>query len=1224
MPVKKKGDFVVPDVNVTKAVQAAKKTQPKKKKKDDAESSVQPGAKDASTGFVNVVAGSSSHRNFAAEVKAIHGTRDAMEADTARFDVRHLKPIALSTEKRIKACERYYIDYFTQLLGGVDKARATLNPDAPFPPLPHMKQYMYFVAVYGKSGFGIPGVTGWSVHTTRKFLGRTFSMMRRAGVTAPTRHERDELMNAITTWSNDKLLNSHRRDKRILREQDLRDLLTVCMQASLPIKTNSQRLQIMALCAFLYTHGSRPGSIVESHYYKGEGQYLKWGDSEWVVYGWDEGVGLGVQSFWTFNWYKNMRNDDSLKIKTNMHNLGRAHADMDPQLILEALAIDADIFEEDLLALRKADPKDLKFPIRLTIKAEARERPVFVAADTEGPLTLSASQHHVAKIRKALGWSDFSLLSFRYSFASSLIDRVSKTHLRYLMGHAQSSYHAQTTYQAPDRPVDVTGSRFNEENPAFASLSEAHSSVSWNRVAAPSDEKVYGDIYLKKLTQDYADCEQEVKAKFGEDASSQQLLEAGKSDKCVVDAVEKLAEMLEYYLSLSSGSYVPLPPRSATAASSTSSGSATPSAPSRSMTPADATPSTSSSSSDASARLVESMMQVWVTADDAHPFQALIALEPVNPRLAIIQRYLALLQLDREDLKGRCIYCLSNEELSEHDRNKDHAQHFAQHFSTCELDHHPNHWRCPICVTLVPVPPKGCGFPTIATARPSDDDETLDKMEVEALHEAAAEHASECFKRFMRVLRGEPEDDDEDKALDEDGLPLLDADVSMPLAPPSTTKPDNASASSSKPVSTSSSKASSSRSKRSASMVSVSEPRGSAYDSDATMASGNDSDISMRSVLSARSIAGSHQKKNKEVDDGGAGARVLCVQIAFTQKFQGRQGRLQTYFFCPVCLFDTTLSWYQRFITNPDLPKLMIHMTTHWNQDPIDYDKEFVCGFPQCGSLDGLATGDYIMHLHQEHEYKLVQCTTHCNFDECDPRHCTKDHHDDSCFTLPSKQFLFHEDALTYADARMGKHQRALPTATLADNRKGALKKARMEAIFKRHKVTKFAPDIPKKPKAVKGKGKAKAPAIDPAAVRLQTCLFEIMANSPQFCGINIKKLTDAGVTVEALATLARNKIPPCDYTFTLQTYVAFSNGVKKWLEDGAITDCDVMLKEVFPDSVKKLNMPATMAAMNLKVGDLVGLSAEDATEMGFVADDELWERIRAVIKDWLAGRGST
>jgi hypothetical protein len=35
-------------------------------------------------------------------------------------------------------------------------------------------------------------------------------------------------------------------------------------------------------------------------------------DLDWLITGWDEGVGMGIEIFIRFHWMKNMRMDDSL------------------------------------------------------------------------------------------------------------------------------------------------------------------------------------------------------------------------------------------------------------------------------------------------------------------------------------------------------------------------------------------------------------------------------------------------------------------------------------------------------------------------------------------------------------------------------------------------------------------------------------------------------------------------------------------------------------------------------------------------------------------------------------------------------------------------------------------------------------------------------------------------------------------------------------------------
>lgn len=110
-----------------------------------------------------------------------------------------------------------------------------------------------------------------------------------------------------------------------------------------------------------------------------------------------------------------------------------------------------------------------------------------------------------------------------YPYHPSPYLTVFQTHLRYLMGHTRSSTLSVTTYQAPDRPVDVSGSRFSEEGPGFAEMSEAHSSAAWNRPQAPSDDLLKNDPAMKALVAESAIREQRVKDKFGPETTSEDL-----------------------------------------------------------------------------------------------------------------------------------------------------------------------------------------------------------------------------------------------------------------------------------------------------------------------------------------------------------------------------------------------------------------------------------------------------------------------------------------------------------------------------------------------------------------------------------------------------------------------------------------------------------------------------------------------------------------------------
>ncbi|KAJ7152883.1 hypothetical protein C8R46DRAFT_478045 [Mycena filopes] len=471
-------DFVAPGSPATRLV-AQLRAKPPKKKKAPANkppappvpAGPAPGTIDPVTGFITTATSTGRRRrDLTAEIQTQFANVAAMVTTTETFDRVHFRPIALSTQEKLDIAKRLWTEWFTLLYASVEKAEATLAKDAPFPPLAEVKHFIYFLATKGKSGLGVEQ-GGWSMHTTRTFLGRIFSMLRRCFTKEPPKYDRTQLYSAISNWAFvDKALTTRKRPKRIVREVDLVELLAVALKTSVKISSNFSRITIMGLITYLFTHGHRIGSLVEAKGYEGRGEHLKWRDIEFVAYGWDPEAGLGIQQFAVMHWCKGMRFDESLNVTTNMRNLGRSRIHIDPCLLIEALAVQADVFEQDLLVLRATDPALLEFPFTLKMKKSALDQPVFLNAEKTGALTENAAYHLLVKLRKALNWSNFVFTTLRYSYASTMTDRVPKTHLRYLMGHTRGSSLSITTYQAPDRPVDISGSRFDEEGAHFAAM----------------------------------------------------------------------------------------------------------------------------------------------------------------------------------------------------------------------------------------------------------------------------------------------------------------------------------------------------------------------------------------------------------------------------------------------------------------------------------------------------------------------------------------------------------------------------------------------------------------------------------------------------------------------------------------------------------------------------------------------------------------------------------
>ncbi|KAJ7702666.1 hypothetical protein B0H17DRAFT_1176044 [Mycena rosella] len=1089
-----------------------------------------PGSTDALTGFVNVAAPprsgrGSRGRNLTAQIAAAFPSATAMAAATDAFDRVHLRPISIATERNHTLAKRLWLDWFTQLYRSADKAAATLKEGRRLPP-----------ARRGKAVLPLSGDQG--------ALGAR-DIGRHRLVAAHDAHLRGP--HAVSHWAyKDHAITTLRKVKRMVRESDLVELLAVCLKSTLNIASKFSRIQMMGLVALIYTHGPRPGTLVDANGFEGLGEHVKWKNTEWMVYGYDKGAGLGIQSFWVFEWAKGQRFDKSLDISTSMRNLGRSRIHIDAQLIIEAL-----------------DPATFTFPFKLTIRESALELPIFRNADKTDALTLNSATHFLAKIRKALNWTNFTWYSLRYSFASSMVDRVSEVHLRYLMGHTSASKLAVSAYQVPDRPVDVSGARFAEENTDFAAMSQAHSSVAWNRPPPPSDDTVKTDPKMKQFIAELAEKEAAVRSKFGADKTAQALFEEGNEHGLVLEAREVQTEMLRYYLTLSSG-FADLAPSTAV------------------LTPAPPdTPDPATSS------LIESMMDLWAATDNTHPFLALIASEPDNPRLAVVQRYPALLHLDDEKTGSRCLWCFTDPKLTPAQQNKDHKDHYVQHVGSCELDHHPNHWRCPVCIQLIPAVPKRSNtfkhprgepkLPVVALPSILVDDE-MEEEERAAIHDAMAAHAAGCFERLMAIVRGD-EGEGAGESDSEDGRLAADSDVAMNSA--------------------------------------------------------HGSDVSMDSVRSHKTLIRSQQKRATTGPDRGDGARLLSIQMPFDAgRSQSRALRLHSFFFCPICLFAEGDAWHDRLRSFPNIPKLMAHIATHWrsivtrNAMEIDYKLKFKCGVPPCTSDVVRKTGDMIDHLHKAHQYNLIQCNTHCGnpTSTCDPERCAEKHHDDTCFTLPTK-FCFFTDALLLADDHIPtKKRQALPPACLVDYRKTDVQGRWWKALCKTLGIPVFTFTVPGKRRVTKPTTPAStstpAAAPDPVHFTLRRCLAAIVSLHPEFGAVNVEKLIDAGITAEQLSRFPRNLMPECDFAFTLPLYTRFIAAVKQWIVNSELEDAVEMLVSEFPGVVTP-DLAVALQRDNLKIYDILDCSAADIAEYGLVVETNVWDLIRRSAEQWLEARAT-
>jgi len=277
-----------------------------------------------------------------------------------------------------------------------------------------------------------------------------------------------------------------------------------------------------------------------------------------------------------------------------MRTLDRDHIVLCPTLMLEAMAIKDDIFVEDLLLLNSDASHVPYFPYKLTMKPGAGDKPIFtqrryhdkdfVAGTTEflgrtpgerpaqpskkrkagkrakagpaeyfiGPMTTSSATHIASKVGLSLGWLGFSFRSYRYGYARKAMNAMSHKNAKYLLGHRAKSLHASTTYQPPDRHVDVTASIYDADEDF--GLIDAHSSVTWEREQSlvnlpPLDEKlVENDPVLKKLLDKVAIAEDNVIEKYK--VASHEVSDDDANKPLVQEALELWADIVWRYADL--------------------------------------------------------------------------------------------------------------------------------------------------------------------------------------------------------------------------------------------------------------------------------------------------------------------------------------------------------------------------------------------------------------------------------------------------------------------------------------------------------------------------------------------------------------------------------------------------------------------------------------------------------------------------------------------------
>lgn len=105
-----------------------------------------------------------------------------------------------------------------------------------------------------------------------------------------------------------------------------------------------------------------------------------------------------------------------------------------------------------------------------------------------------------------------------------------------------------------------------------------------------------------------------------------------------------------------------------------------------------------------------------------------------------------------------------------------------------------------------------------------------------------------------------------------------------------------------------------------------------------------------------------------------------------------RSNSTHTRFWCPICLFDTTLNWADRlYVLYPTFLYTAEHfLCSHDFEMNMRFSKHLAihlspngtsrqCNLPQCSSKKPMKSHKYVLHLFQDHSFPLIKCTCCCD-----------------------------------------------------------------------------------------------------------------------------------------------------------------------------------------------------------------------------------------------------
>ncbi|KAF8210872.1 hypothetical protein K438DRAFT_1752631 [Mycena galopus ATCC 62051] len=174
--------------------------------------------------FIDLVPPTGAYRKIRDKMGKTYVNHAALRANTAKFDVLHFRPLALSTQSKQDYTKRLWLDYFTIFYGSRKRPKPPSSQTCHFHPsqMPNL--------IYGTPDAypGLGFLTTWQ--------------LQHAATQGPTKVEPTQISNrfqAFVHWGlKEKVLATVKREKRNFGEAEQTEMLAAMLHSSVHIKSN--------------------------------------------------------------------------------------------------------------------------------------------------------------------------------------------------------------------------------------------------------------------------------------------------------------------------------------------------------------------------------------------------------------------------------------------------------------------------------------------------------------------------------------------------------------------------------------------------------------------------------------------------------------------------------------------------------------------------------------------------------------------------------------------------------------------------------------------------------------------------------------------------------------------------------------------------------------------------------------------------------------------------